>query len=78
MYLALNRVDVAAKELAKLKSKKDDAIPTLLASAWVNVALGKEKLKDAVETYQVYRFFEIVIFCFIFSHLLVLLVGIDG
>jgi len=51
MYLVMNRVDLASKELAKLQNLKDDAIPTQLASTWVN-ACGREKLKDAIDTYQ--------------------------
>jgi len=45
-------VDVAQRELQKLQQLKDDAIVTQLGTAWVNIALGKEKLKEAIDTYQ--------------------------
>jgi tetratricopeptide (TPR) repeat protein len=51
LFLVLNRLDLASKELSRLQSIKDDAIATQLASAWV-ATFAREKLKDAIETYQ--------------------------
>jgi len=51
LYLVLNRVDLAARELTKMQAQKDDAIPTQLAAAWVALSHGREKAKEAAETF---------------------------
>jgi coatomer protein complex subunit epsilon len=47
IYLKINRLDLAEKELKSLQHLDDDATGTLLASGWVYIALGGEKLSEA-------------------------------
>eukprot|EP01125_Pyxidicula_operculata_P012166 TRINITY_DN3991_c0_g1_i2.p1 TRINITY_DN3991_c0_g1~~TRINITY_DN3991_c0_g1_i2.p1 ORF type:complete len:261 (-),score=69.65 TRINITY_DN3991_c0_g1_i2:78-860(-) len=53
LFLSLNRLDLASKELSRMQQQQDDAIATRLAHAWVCVFQGGEKkCEEAVETYQ--------------------------
>ena len=39
IYIEMNRLDFAQKELASLQQRDDDATITQLACAWVNTAI---------------------------------------
>jgi hypothetical protein len=70
IYLRMSRVEVAQKSLALMSRMEDDATLTQLTGAWVNMALGGEKVQEAFYTFQVYFFyFFYLLAVYLFFHL---------
>ncbi|CAK9013392.1 Coatomer subunit epsilon-2 (Epsilon-coat protein 2) (Epsilon-COP 2) [Durusdinium trenchii] len=52
IYISMNRVDLAQKELEELQRLDDDCTLTQLATAWVHLANGSSKAQEAAYIYQ--------------------------
>eukprot|EP00656_Telonema_subtile_P057178 TRINITY_DN9347_c0_g1_i5.p1 TRINITY_DN9347_c0_g1~~TRINITY_DN9347_c0_g1_i5.p1 ORF type:complete len:238 (+),score=68.14 TRINITY_DN9347_c0_g1_i5:194-907(+) len=49
-FLYMDRMDLAEKQFATMQRQEDDATLTQLASTWINLAKGSEKIKEALFT----------------------------
>jgi len=52
IYLKINRLDLAEKELKGMQKIDDDATVTQLTQVWVQIAAGGEQVNDALNTLQ--------------------------
>jgi len=52
LYLRINRLDLAEKELEKLQKLDEDATITLLSTAWVHLHAGGDRSKEALGIFQ--------------------------
>jgi len=52
IYIKINRLDLADKELKAMQKIDEDATITQLASGWVNLSAGGERINEALLTFQ--------------------------
>jgi len=52
LYIAMNRVPYAEKELKRMQALSEDATMTQLANAWTCLALGGSKCQEGYQIYQ--------------------------
>eukprot|EP01133_Synstelium_polycarpum_P001199 gene1199-1382_t len=52
IYLRIDRLDLAEKQYSLMKSIDVDATPSLLTNAWICIAQGDDKIKEALSVFE--------------------------